>query len=248
LETTAQISHLCDRILSNSDAISELEQQLAQQKRIYQRMLSADVNKTTLTVSNEFLALERELDFLQRQSAALLSKKSKAEAVLAELDRGIAEAERLHEELMATEKEIEQLSREYNSICALQKPHLKEAASLKDYLETNFCAAADTLLRNIRKPGEHFALSERLLPMIVCRGEIVAQEGDDSYLARAAMLVYKLLLSMEYLKHCPLFFFDGFSFLDQNTARDIIVKLAENHYQLLLLHSPNSQSVKELIQ
>lgn len=247
LETTAQISHLCDRILSNSDAIQDLEQQLAQQKRIYQRMLSADVNKTTLTVSNEFLSLERELDFLQRQNAALLSKKSKAEAALAQLDEGIAQAERLHEELKNTEEDIEQLSREYNSICALQKPHLKEAASLKDYLETNFCAAADELLRNIRKPGEHFALSDRLLPVVVCRGEVVAKAGDGSYLSRAAMLVYKLLLSMEYLKHCPLFFFDGFSFLDQSTARDMIVTLAENNYQLLLLHSPNSQSVKELL-
>ncbi len=247
LDTTAQISHLCDRILSNSDAIRELEQQLAQQKQTYQRMLCADVNKTTLTVSNEFLSLERELDFLQRQTTALLSKKDKGEQRLAQLDQGMEQLRVLRQQLEETEREIEQLSREYNSICALQKPHLKEAASLKDYLETNFCEAADTLLRNIRKPGEHFALSDRLMPMVVCRDRIVAGEGDDSYLARAAMLIYKLLLSMEYLKHCPLFFFDGFSFLDQNTARDIIAKLTEKHYQLLLLHGPNSHSVKELL-
>lgn len=248
LSTTAEITRLCDRILCNSEAIRELEEQLEESKKTYEKMLSADVSKPTLSISSEFIALERELDFLQRQTAALVSKKTKAEEALQQIEQQMAEAEAKKAELLATEREIEQLSGEYNSICALQKPHLKEAASWKGKLEELFCENADRLLRNIRRPDEHFALSDRLLPIIVCQGEITADEFSDSYIARAAMLVYKLLLSMEFLKKRPLFFYDGFSFADQKTAGEIIQKLTASKVQLISLLGPDSHSVKDYYQ
>lgn len=244
-ETNAQISHLCDRILLNCDAIYELEQQLKNQKQTYERMLSADVEKEDLTISREFSALERELDFVQRQTASLLAKKTEAEASLQKLKEQKERLESDKAELSALERELETLSGEYNAICALQKPHLKEVAALKGQVEAQLCQQADLLLRNIRKPNEHFALSDRLLPVILCQGKTVAGENDSSYIGRAAMLVFKVLICTEYLKKCPLFFFDGFSFVDQKTAKEILNKLLTTQHQLLALNSPHSSCLKE---
>ncbi|MBE6591714.1 MAG: hypothetical protein E7646_06700 [Ruminococcaceae bacterium] len=246
IKSTAQLCHFCDRIITNSEAIAELEDQLDTQKQNYTRILSADVNKSDLTVSNEFMALERELDFIQRQSASLLAKKTAAEKKCEDLDVELKKIEEMKSQITACEQEIERLSGEYNSICALQKPLLKQVAAIKEDFSARICPAADKLLRNIRKPDEHFQLSERLLPIMVCNSIVTCPEKDQSYMGRTAMLVYKLLISMEYLKSCPMFFVDGFNFTDQKTSLEITEKLSACGYQPIDLCTADIHSEKEL--
>ena len=248
LSSSQDVSSACDRLISNCDTISELEDQINLQKQNYRKMLKNNVEKEDLVVSKEFAALERELDFVNRQNASLMAKKAAINEQLAALDEEEKKIDGLRAQLEETDRQIEELSKEYNAVCAKQNPLLRQAEEIREKLSAAICPTADRLLANIRRPGEHFSLSRRMLPQIVNGGEPLEQEVSRRYLSQMATLVCRLMFSMVLLKKCPLFFVDGFSFCDKKTAEEIVNKLKGSSHQIVSLTSPGSVRVRELIQ
>lgn len=244
-ETSQEVSSLCDRLISNCDAIAELEEQIAAQKQTYQRMLSANVNKKELEVSPEYSALERELDFVNRQNASLLAKKEASQKKLEELDGEMAKIDEYRAGLEECERRIGELSREYNAVCASQNPLLRQAEEIREKLDDAICPTADRLLANVRKPGEHFSLTRRMTPVIT--DENGQEAPGNGYLNRLAALVYRIMLSMLHLEKAPLFFVDAFSFCDKKTAEEIVSRLKDTGHQIIVLNFPGSVPLRELL-
>lgn len=220
-EEQGEVLAICDEIIEANDAVYDLEHSLSEEKERYRQMLSEDVEKETLTVSPEFLNLQKELSFLSVQNEALYKKRAALSESIAEAKEKTAKTpEEYERELSALS---ERLAKEKEDFGVLD---LNEtlARARKEKFESDLKAALtlkiNQMLGNFLREGESLLFDDEfelcfcdqtsVLPLAEAGGGGVLQMG---------VLSFRLALSqMLGTNSLPMIFDDSFSILSPSDA------------------------------
>jgi hypothetical protein len=236
-EEDGEILAICDQIIEANDTLYDLQRDIAEEKAAYQELLSADVQKETLTISPEFAGLQKELAFLSAQNESLYKKKALLSARLKEArDQLATDPEEAKEELTKVMDEIEKVGREYESL----ELSLSLAGARKNKFEA---ALKERLTRSINTKtafalgeGESFLFDDKfelcfrdrnsVLPLISLGGGMISELGLLAFRLSLAELLGKTTL--------PMIFDDSFAMLSPEGAKSLYQVLCDTCSQFFI--------------
>lgn len=237
---------ICDEIIEANDTVYDLEHEIFELKERYRKMLSEDVEKETLTVSTEFLNLQKELSFLSVQNESLYKKR-------ALLSESILQAKE------KTAKSPEEYERELSALCARLTKEKEDYAVLdlnetlsrarKEKFESDLKAALtlkiNQMLGFFLGEGESLLFDEEF-ELCFCDQKSVLALGSagGGGLLQMGVLAFRIALSqMLGSNSLPMIFDDSFSILSASDAARFCSNLSEICSQYFVATSSEELSV-----
>ena len=239
-EGSGDLLAFCDEVIEANDALYDLQSDLEEDKALYHKMLTENVERETFTISPEFIALQKEHAFLSAQNDALYKKKALLSARLQEAKEKSAKSpEELSHELEAISKKLADEKAEYDSIdlnYTLAKARMdKFEDDLKKILSEKINRRMATLLRE----GESFVFDEEfelcfcdqksVLPLISAGGGVITEMGVLSF----RLALSEVLGSIRF----PMIFDDSLAALSSEQAKHFYDSLRETCSQFFLITS-----------
>ncbi len=239
-EDQGELLAICDEIIEANDALIDLEQEIEEDRAEYKRLLSVDVESDSLTVSSEFLALQKELSFLSVQNDALYKKKAMLSAQLQETRQKLERSpDQIHKDLEEVDKRITELSAEFESV----ELNFTLAKSRKDKFEEELkgilTKQINEKLSFLLGEGERFLFDEEfelcfcdqksVLPLITAGGGVITEMG---------LLAFRLCLCRLLKKNfVPMIFDDSFAMLSRDATNEMYQVLKESCSQFFIASS-----------
>ncbi len=246
-EDDGEILAICDEIIEANEGYFDLEAEIEAEKAEYERLIRANVEKDSSDLSSEFVALQKELDFLLRQNESLMRKRALLQKKLEELRAALPDEAQLQKEisvLSQTEKEMR------NQFRALQIDF-----SLVESRKNEFEKGLKALLAERINEKLSFRLSEeeRYLfddefELCYCgNGSVLRLANFGGGIAELGFLAFRLSLA-ELIWENPttMIFDDPFAFFDAETAKSLSQVLQASSQQLIIATS--SMKSVELLQ
>ncbi|MBR2634695.1 MAG: hypothetical protein IKD31_03845 [Clostridia bacterium] len=215
---------ICDQIIEANDALYDLYHEIEEETRQYKKLLSEDVQSETLTVSDEFAALQKELSFLSVQNDSLYKKKALLTARLQEARDHLAvdtetakkKLDEIMAQLRAAEADYTAAHREYTLLKTA-----REAFELQ--LKDSLTESINQKLHFILRPEESFLFDDHfelcfcdqksVLPLISAGGGVISEMG---------LLAFRVSLAEAMGKNTlPMIFDDSFSTLSFEGAKEL---------------------------
>lgn len=191
-EESGDLLAFCEEVIEANDALFDLQSELKEDKALYLKMLTENVEREKLTVSPEFDALQKEYAFLSAQNDALYKKKALLSARLQEAKEKSAKSpEEIGRELDALSEKLNREKAEYDSVdlnfTLAQARMDKFEEDLKKILTEKINRRLAFLLRE----GESFVFDEdfelcfrdqrSVLPLISAGGGVITEMGVLSF-------------------------------------------------------------------
>lgn len=226
----------CDEIVASNENVFDLEDRIRDDWSEYLTRLSKDVGRESLEVSPEFDALEKELTFLTKQTAALIQRRDTVEQELTRLREEIRDTDELSEKEAALADAVRQEQHLYE----VAKMDLALAAANKRRFESGLKEALtlgiNRRLSFLLKDGESFLFDDHfelcykdhdsVLPVLSLGGGQLTETGLFAFRLGLAELLNKSDL--------PMIFDDPFSACGVEEIRRLIGILSECCGQFIL--------------
>lgn len=223
-EEDGELLAICDEIIEANESYYDLTDEIAEEKKEYDTILSKDIEGPSRAVSPEFSALQKELAFLTAQNDSLYKKKALLNARLQEI-RSVftGDPEELQASLSHLEESIAEENRAYEAaslneaLCSAQKENFEN--DLKLLLSSKINERLSFILRE----GESYLFDEEfelcfcdkksILPLISLGGGVISELG---------FLVFRLTLAELLQKnHLPMIFDDSFATLSSESTEKL---------------------------
>ncbi len=239
-EEDGEILAICDQIIEANDSLYDLQHEIEEEKTEYNSLLSADVERKTLTVSPEFTALQKELTFLLAQNDSIYKKKALTAARLQEAQNKLSVSpDQIRTRLEVLSEKIREEEGEYDIVSL----NLALATSKKEKFEE---ALKEILTQSINKKisfvlgeGERFLFDDHfelcfcdrnsVLPLIAAGGGVITEIGLLAFRLSLAELMQKTSL--------PMIFDDSLAPLAPEAASKLYRVLSETCSQFFIATS-----------
>jgi len=239
-EEDGEVLAICDEIIEANEILYDLELSIQEEKEEYRKLLSTDISTERITVSREFLNLQKELDFLTVQNDTLYKKRCALEDRLETAKRALAydpkaAAKKLKKLQAETEKETVQYETVSVQLALASSRVDRFEADLRNRLAEQINAMLAFLLKEEESFwfDESFELCYRdeksVLSLVRIGGGILSEMG---------LFAFRLCLS-ELLEKSrfPMIFDDLLTLPDQQSAEALMKILQERCGQFFMATS-----------
>ncbi len=230
----------CDQVIEANDALYDLQSELDEDKALYRKMLTENVEKETLTVSPEFSALQKEHAFLSAQNDALYKKKALLTARLQEAKEKSAKTpEEIQRELDALSEKLSREKAEYDSIDLNFTLATARMDKFEEDLKKALTEKINRRLAFLLRDGESFVFDEEfelcfcdqksVLPLISAGGGVITEMGVLSF----RLALSEVLGSTRF----PMIFDDSLAVLSPEQSKTFYDSLRETCSQFFIITS-----------
>ncbi|MPM40180.1 hypothetical protein SDC9_86820 [bioreactor metagenome] len=230
-----------DLIMSKYDALFECENSLNAQREQYRALLSTDIKKDTLEISDEFAVLERELSFLTHQNDVLYEKQNELESKLAAIK---AESEKLGDiSSLVTKNENDMLGQleKYRAVQLKCDSLAREIDLFEEKTVQPVSARVNALISFALKPGESFVLGEHFELKYKRGSQTLPLSKAGGGLTELAMIALRVAFSEQLLKSkVPMIFDESFIYIDKDNAKRLCRMLESDSHQILFFTSSDN--------
>ncbi len=220
-EEDGEVLAICDEIIDANDTVYDLEEELEELKEHYHSLLSQDVEKETLTVSPEFLNLQKELSFLSVQNEALYKKKQNlTDAIGFAKEKTAKSPEELESELSLLTERIAKEKAEFESVDLNHTLAKERKNKFEADLKNTLTQKINNMLSFLLGEGESllfddefelcFCDQKSVLPLLAAGGGVISQMGMLSFRLSLAQILGTTSL--------PMIFDDSFAPLSASDA------------------------------
>ncbi len=239
-EEDGELLAICDEIIEANDALFDLEDELKKDKEDYQKKLSEDVGGEKLTLSPEFVSLQKELAFLLAQNDSLYKRKALISARLQEAkEKSARSPEEIEKDLAVLEEKLLNEKASFEN-CDL---NYTLAKARKDKFETDLKLALSKRINDrmahILSEGESFRFDDdfelcfcdrkSVLPLIAAGGGVISEMG---------LFAFRLALAEILKKTClPMIFDDSLAVVSSESAKKLYDSIRETCCQFFIATS-----------
>lgn len=239
-EKDGELLAICDEIIEANDALYDLQDELEADKEQYRRMLTENVEKKTLTVSPEFLNLQKEHAFLAAQNEALYKKKALVTARLQEAkEKSARRPEEIRQELDALEEKLNREKSDYEALDMNFTLAMARKEKFEDELKQVLANKINKRMEFLLREGESFRFDEdfelcfcdrkSVLPLVAAGGGVITEMGILSF----RLALSELLHSTRF----PMIFDDSLAILSTGQAKEFYNSLLETCSQFFIITS-----------
>jgi len=240
------ITSVCESVISKLDDIYGLNEKIKHQKLQYNSLLSKNVEKETLQISDEFKALEKELSFISRQNESLFEKKTQNEKELNELKANLSVSSKLMEEVSQNEQKTLSLLEKYRIIRTEYENILKETERFENEIKSPVCNFINSALSHLLKPGESFVLNENFELMFKRLNITLPVSEMGGGLSRLAKILMKLAFTNLLTKRrIPLIFDESFVYIEKENIEILYRTFLQNTTQIIICSSKDDLDIFE---
>ncbi len=215
---------ICDEIIEANDTLYDLEDALRHDQAQYQKLLTADLDSETLSVSPEFQALQKELSFLTAQNDSLFKKRAALNARIAQIKEQLnIQPEDLKGAITALDAEIEAVTPEYEAACARLAALQKSLSDFEENLKQLFAEKINEKLSFMLKEEESFLFDENFELCFCDRDSILPLSGaGGGMVSETGLLAFRLTLAEFLGKNAlPMIFDDSLASVSPSAAGDL---------------------------
>ncbi len=239
-EEDGELLAVCDEIIEANDALFDLEDEIENDKIEYKKKLCENVDGEKMTLSPEFVSLQKELAFLSAQNDALYKKKA---LISARLQEAKEKSARNPEDIKADLEKIGAAISEEKSAFEGVDLNFSLAKARKDQFESDLKKALSKHINeqtaHLLGEGESFLFDDdfelcfcdrkSVLPLIAAGGGVISEMG---------LLAFRLSLAKLLKKTClPMIFDDSLAKLSQENAKKFYDYIRENCCQFFIATS-----------
>lgn len=239
-ETDGDLLAICDQIIDANETVYDLQEEVENEKALYLKMLTENVESDSLTVSPEFSALQKEFAFLSAQNDALYKKKA---AVSARLQKAKEKSAKMPEEIQKELDSVkEKLIREKADFDKIDLNYTL-AKARKDKFESELkkvlALKINRRMAFLLREGESFRFDEdfelcfcdqkSILPVIAAGGGVITEMGVLSL----RLTLAELLGSTK----SPMIFDDSLAILTTEQAKEFYKDLRNTCSQFFVITS-----------
>ena len=239
-ETDGDLLAICDQIIEANDSVYDLQEEVENEKALYLKMLTENVESESLTVSPEFSALQKEFAFLSAQNDALYKKKA---AVSVRLKKAKEKSEKKPEEIQCELDSVKEKIADEKAAFDAVDLNFTLAKARKDKFEDDLKKALalkiNRRMASLLREGESFRFDEdfelcfcdqkSILPVIAAGGGVITEMG----LLSLRLSLSELLGSTKF----PMIFDDSFAILSTAEAKEFYEALREICSQFFVITS-----------
>ncbi len=239
-EEDGELLAVCDEIIEANDALFDLEDEIEKDKIEYKKKLCENVDGEKMTLSPEFVSLQKELAFLLAQNDALYKKKALISARLQEAkEKSARNPEDIEKDLEKIRETIAQEKTAFESVDL----NFSLAKARKDQFESDLKKALSKRINDqtahLLGEGESFLFDDdfelcfcdrkSVLPLIAAGGGVISEMG---------LLAFRLSLAQMLKKTClPMIFDDSLAKLSPQNAKKFYDYIRENCCQFFIATS-----------
>ncbi|MBQ3075646.1 MAG: hypothetical protein IJC26_06215, partial [Clostridia bacterium] len=239
-EEDGELLAVCDEIIEANDALLDLQNELEEDKELYRKMLTENVGSESLTVSPEFLSLQKEHAFLTAQNDALYKKKALVSARLQEAkEKSARSPEEIRRDLDALAEKINREKVDFQAIDLNYTLAKARKDKFEGDLKKALAAKINLRLAFLLREGEAFRFDEdfelcfcdrkSVLPLIAAGGGVITEMGILSF----RLALSEILNSTQF----PMIFDDSLAILSTEQAKKFYDGLHETCSQFFIITS-----------
>lgn len=239
-EEDGELLAVCDEIIEANDALYDLQNELEEDKALYHKMLTENVERESVTVSAEFLTLQKEHAFLVAQNESLYKKKALVTARLQEAkEKSARSPEEIRLDLDALEEKIRKEKADFESIDLNLTLALARKDKFEDELKKSLALKINQRMAFLLREGESFRFDEdfelcfcdqkSVLPLIAAGGGVITEMGVLSF----RLALSEVLRSTKF----PMIFDDSLAVLSTEQAKEFYESLRQTCTQFFIITS-----------
>ncbi len=239
-ETDGDLLAICDEIIDANDTLYDLQEEVDNEKALYLKILTENVESDNYTISPEFAALQKKFAFLSAQNDSLYKKKA---AVTARLQKAKEKSEKKPEDIQSELDSLkEKIAHEQTNYEAIDLNYTLAKArkdKFEDELKKAMALKINRHTSSLLREGESFRFDEdfelcfcdqkSILPVIAAGGGVITEMGVLSF----RLTLAELLNTNKF----PMIFDDSFATLTTNQAKDFYENLCKTCSQFFVITS-----------
>jgi len=232
-----------DTIIRKYGDYFENEKELEKMRLSYKELLSRDVKRDTLEISEEFLMLERELSFLSKQNGGLMAKKAECEKRAAELADYAENARKASLDAKKNDVDVLEKVERYRSIQLRCDDLTKEISALEDSVTQPVSARVNALISFALKQDESFILSDKFEFKYKRGSRTMPFTSAGGGLSELALIALRIAFVEQLVSaKVPMVFDESFIFIDRENTDKLCRILESSGRQFLIFSSSEADS------
>jgi len=227
-----------DEVISRYNTFFELEDEIERQKADYKQLLSRDVQRDTLEISDEFRLLERELSFLTKQNTALFNKRNETEKHLEVLRASLIKKTAEVSGAKSNEKNVLATLERYRDLQMKYERLKGEIGYIEGSVLQPISARVNALMSFALKQGESFIIGENFEFKYKRDSRTMPFSRAGGGLSELALIALRIAVTEQLIKgKTPMIFDESFMYIDRDNAKHLCRITEAEGRQLLIFTS-----------